>query len=559
MIRDEIKAIYNSGLKTFIRLILSLLQRIAQRDFETLVLETDRDLIARKQAEAALCESAAEQLAKHATLLNHAQEAIIATNATGHVVFWNRGAERLYGWLAEEVMGRNINDRIYRQNPAQLEESRRVLLEKGEWAGKLCQFTRTGKEIVVESHCTLAPDEADAHKSTLIINTDVTEKKRLQAQFLRAQRLESIGTLASGIAHDLNNILSPITMGAQMLQMKPQDEQSRRLLEIMRTNAERGGEMIKQLLSFARGIAGERVLIQPKHLIREIVGITQETFPRSIQVEERLSEGLWAEGLWVINGDATQLHQALLNLCVNARDAMPRGGKLTIEVENRRLDEMYAGMLKGASPGNYVVITITDTGTGIPPEIIDRIFDPFFTTKEPGHGTGLGLATVQSIVANHDGFITVESKPGRGTNFKIYLPAHKAASQKQAEEGRPNIPFGKDELILVVDDEAAVREMTRTTLEAFGYRALTADDGATALGVFATHKNEISVVIADLMMPVMDGLKTIRALQNLNPQVRVLASSGLIESAQEAELDRLGVKTVLVKPYSAETLLKTVA
>jgi CheY-like chemotaxis protein len=238
---------------------------------------------------------------------------------------------------------------------------------------------------------------------------------------------------------------------------------------------------------------------------------------------------------------------------------MPRGGKLTIEAENRRLDEMYAGMLKGASPGDYVVITITDTGTGVPPEIIDRIFDPFFTTKEPGRGTGLGLATVQTIAANHGGFIIVESKPGRGTNFKIYLPAHEAASQKQAEEGHPNIPFGKDELILVVDDEAAVREMTRTTLEAFGYRALTADDGATALGVFAAHKNEISVVIADLMMPVMDGLKTIRALQNLNPQVRVLASSGLVESAQEAELNRLGVKTVLVKPYSAEILLKTVA
>jgi CheY-like chemotaxis protein len=238
---------------------------------------------------------------------------------------------------------------------------------------------------------------------------------------------------------------------------------------------------------------------------------------------------------------------------------MPHGGKLTIEAKNRRLDEMYAGMLKGASPGDYVVITVTDTGTGIPPEIIDRIFDPFFTTKEPGRGTGLGLATVQRIVTNHGGFITVESKPGLETSFKIYLPAHEAASQKQVEEGRPDIPSGNGELILVIDDEAAVREMTRTTLEAYGYRVMTADDGATALGVYASHKDEISIVITDLMMPVMDGPLTIRALQNLNPQVCVLTSSGLIESAQEAELDRFGVKTILVKPYNAEMLLKTVA
>jgi CheY-like chemotaxis protein len=294
-------------------------------------------------------------------------------------------------------------------------------------------------------------------------------------------------------------------------------------------------------------------LIQPRHLIREIIGIAQETFPRSIQIERHLSDDLW-----VINGDATQLHQALINLCVNARDAMPSGGVLTIEAENQTLDEIYAGMLKGASPGKYVVITITDTGEGIPPEIIDRIFDPFFTTKEPGQGTGLGLATVQGIVTTHGGFITVESQPGLGTTFKIYLPANEAASGREVEKGQFEVALGTGELILVIDDEAAIREMTRAALERFGYRVLIADNGATALDIFAGHKGEISIVITDMMMPVMDGSLTIRALQKLNPQICIIASSGLTESIDTTELKQLGVKTFLIKPYDTKTLLKTV-
>jgi PAS domain S-box-containing protein len=495
-----------------------------------------------------------ERLVELAALLDQSHEAIVVRELDNRIRYWGRGAERLYGWTAEEVIGRPIQELIYREDLSQMAEATRKVIEKGEWNGELRHITKDGREVIVEGHWTLAHDAEGAPKTILAINTDITEKKKLESQFLRAQRLESIGTLASGIAHDLNNILSPITMGAQMLQMRLEDEPSRRLLEVMRTNAERGAEMIKQLLSFARGTAGERMLIQPKHLIREIVGIAQETFPRSIRIEQRLSEGLWA-----INGDATQLHQAMMNLCVNARDAMPNGGALTIEAENQTLDEIYAGMLTGASPGKYVVITITDTGHGIPPEIIDRIFDPFFTTKEPGQGTGLGLATVQGIVTGHGGFITVDSQSRLGTKFKIYLPAHEAASQKAPEEERPEIPFGNGELILVIDDEVAIREMTRATLERFGYRALSADNGATALGIFASHKVEISVVITDMMMPVMDGPVTIRALRKLNPQVRIIASSGLTESIDAADLDQLGVKTFLIKPYDAKTLLKAVA
>ncbi len=495
-----------------------------------------------------------ERLVEQAALLDQSHEAIAVRDLDNRIRYWSRGAERLYGWTAEEAVGRPVQELIYQGDLSQLADATRIVVEKGEWNGELRHITKGGREVIIEGHWTLVRDAEGNPKTILAINTDITEKKKLEAQFLRAQRLESIGTLASGIAHDLNNILSPITMGAQMLQMKQQDEQSQRLLEVMRANAERGAEMIKQLLSFARGTAGERVLVQPKHLIREIIGIAQETFPRSIRLVQHLPEGLW-----VINGDATQLHQALMNLCVNARDAMPNGGALTIEADNHILDENYAGMLRGASPGKYVVITISDTGEGIPPEIIDRIFDPFFTTKEPGRGTGLGLATVQGIVTSHGGFITVESQPGLGTKFKIHLPAHEAASRKEMEERQDEIPLGNGEMILVIDDETALREMARAALERFGYRTLAADNGATALGIFASHKDEIGVVITDMMMPVMDGPVTIRALQKLNPQVRIIASSGLTESIDAANLDQLGVKTFLIKPYDAKTLLKTVA
>lgn len=314
--------------------------------------------------------------------------------------------------------------------------------------------------------------------------------------------------------------------------------------------------MIKQVLSFARGISGQRVVLQPKHLIREVIRIAEETFPKSIRIEQRLPTDLWT-----INGDATQLHQVLLNLCVNARDAMPQGGRLTITAENQPLDELYARMLKkdGAGSGNFVVITITDSGAGIPPAIIDRIFDPFFTTKEPGKGTGLGLATTQSIVTAHGGFITVESQPGAGAKFTVYLPALQLDDQQRAGIASHEMPRGAGELILVVDDETAVREMTSAALEAFGYRALTADNGATALSVFALHQHDIQLVITDLMMPVVDGIATIRALHKLNPDIRIIATSGLADPAKVEELQELRVNHLLHKPYDAETLLQMLA
>lgn len=495
-----------------------------------------------------------ERLVEQAALLDQALEAIIVRDLDGRIIYWGRGAERLYGWPTEEAIGRLCEELHSKKDPAQFLQAVRATLETGLWNGELRHVTKDGREVIVLSHWTLVGDAAGQPKRILTISADITEKKRLEAQFLRAQRLESIGTLASGIAHDLNNVLSPILMGTQMLRMRLTDEQSLRLVTLMESNAQRGSEMVKQVLSFAKGVGGRRTVLQSKHLIREIVHIAEETFPKSIRIEQQL-----AEDLWPVSSDATQLHQVLLNLCVNARDAMPDGGTLTISAENRQLDDLFAHMLKGANPGDFVVISIADTGIGIPPEIIERIFDPFFTTKESGQGTGLGLAAVQGIVANYGGFITVESQPGAGSKFEIYFPAYHITDPHQTNNHEPSLPEGSGELILVIDDEAAIREMTRTTLEAFGYHALTADNGATALSLFADHRSEIRLIITDLMMPIMDGITTIRALRKMSPDICIIATSGLAASANIPELNTLGIETLLEKPYNAETLLVAIA
>lgn len=499
------------------------------------------DITERKRSE--------EQLREQATLLDNAQDAIIVRDLNDNVLFWNKSAERIYGWPKSEVTGRNIKGIVYKNNLTQYDEAKRKAIGEGEWEGELRQLTKDDKEIIVESRWTLVRDDRGEPKSVLVINTDVTDKRKIEAQFLRAQRMESIGTLASGIAHDFNNLLSPIMMSIQLLQARITDEDGQRLLSMLQASAERGAGLVKQVLSFARGIEGERITLQPRHLIKEIVKILRDTLPKSIEVEFEASEDLS-----VVAGDATQLHQVLMNFFVNARDAMPGGGKLTIKADNVSIDDNYARMNLEAKPGRFVLITIADSGTGISPDIINRIFEPFFTTKELGKGTGLGLSTALGIVKSHGGFINVYSEPARGTQFKIYLPAAESPFAVGADASA-SLPLGRGELILVVDDEIAIREITKGTLEAYGYRALTAADGTEAVALYAQHKDDIKVVLTDLMMPYMDGPVTIRALRKLNPNVRIIASSGLAENSRAIE----GVKSFLPKPYTAEKLLNTLA
>ena len=331
----------------------------------------------------------------------------------------------------------------------------------------------------VFSRLTLVRNEQGQPQSIFAIDTDITEKKQLETQYLRAQRLENIGALASGIAHDLNNVLAPILMGAPLLQEMVKDAKMRHLLKTMETSAQRGAAIVKQVLTFAHGVEGERVPLQPRHLFAEMEGLAAETFPKSIRVEFDAPADLWR-----VLGDVTQLHQVLLNLCINARDAMPGGGVLTLKAANVVLSREAAEKMPGAQPGSYVCLRITDTGTGIPPEIEAKIFEPFFTTKGVGKGTGLGLSTVRGIVRNHGGFIRVASKIGQGTTFELYLPATKAEQVAVKKDSAAPWPHALGEGILLVDDEAAVREVARQALMEFGYRVITAGRGVEALRIF---------------------------------------------------------------------------
>jgi two-component system, cell cycle sensor histidine kinase and response regulator CckA len=496
---------------------------------------------------------AQETIREQAALLELAREAILVEDLNGRVTYWNPAAERLYGVGAEEARERGVRELLYGGNPRAIQEARSTVFAAGEWSGLLTQKTAGGAEILVQSHWTLIRDIASKPKSLLVINTDVTEARRMEAKFLRAQRMESIGALAGGIAHDLNNVLSPILMAIEILRRKLTDAQGQRVLGTLETSARRGADLVKQVLTFARGSEGERTLLQVGHLVREMEKIARETFPRTVQVRVDVPATLW-----IISGEPTPLHQVLMNLCVNARDAMPQGGTLTLSAANATVDAALAQQNPGSKAGPYVMLTVADTGSGIDGAILERIFDPFFTTKA-GSGTGLGLSTSLSIVKSHGGFMDVESRPGQGTVFKVYLPALPGRQDLGGEAPFAPLPVGHGELVLVVDDETSVREIAREILETQGYRCLTAADGREALAVYEEHRGEVQVVVTDLAMPKMDGAAVVRAIRGLDPRVKIIAASGLGSDPSLADLSAKDVQAFLAKPYTSEKLLETVA
>jgi PAS domain S-box-containing protein len=497
--------------------------------------------------------SSVRKIAEQAEFMDKARDAIIVRDLDGTIAFWNKGAEHIYGWTTEEAVGRKISDLIYK-SPSKFEELNALTISKGEWQGELEQVSKDRSEKAIDARWTLIRDESGEPKSVLAINSDVTERKKIEAQFMRAQRMESIGTLAGGIAHDLNNILAPIMMSIEVLKLVSDDPRAVEILNTIDVSAKRGADIVRQVLSFARGLEGERVEVQPKHILNDLRNIIRDTFPKDVRLTFEI-----ASDPWTIFGDPTQVQQILLNLCVNARDAMPHGGELKISVENIVLDEHYAAMNLQAKPGRYVNIKVTDTGTGIPQNIIGKIFEPFFTTKELTKGTGLGLSTVMAIVKSHEGIINVYSEPGRGTTFKVYLPAIGISSDVRKDlSDLAVLPRGNGETILVADDEASVLSITAQTLQAFGYTVLSASDGAEALSIYLQNRDKIALIITDIMMPIMDGPALIHALNRTNRSLKIIAASGLNANGEVAKISGTGVSHFLTKPYTARTLLKTV-
>ncbi|MCL4436874.1 MAG: PAS domain S-box protein [Thaumarchaeota archaeon] len=536
--------------------------RKAHDELEIKVLERTGEL---KDANQALQSEIKERkiadakILEQATLLDKAQDAVAVRDLENRLTYWNKGAERLYGWTADEVLGKNPDDILYKESfrPA---EAEKIVREKGEWRGYLQQVTKDGREITVEGRWTLVRDHKGEPKSILVINTDVTGRKELEERLLRSQRLESLGMLANGIAHDLNNILAPITISLELLQDEVKTDEGQTTLDLLERSAERGASLIKQIQVFARGVEGERNVLQVRNIISEVEQIIKETFPRNIKV--KIQE---AKNIYSILGDSTQLYQVLVNICLNARDAMmPDGGLLSISAENFYVDENYARLHDDESKvGQYVVITVSDTGTGIPPNIIDKIFDPFFTTKEVGKGTGLGLSTALAVVKSHDGFLAVHSEVGKGSEFKIYLPAVATittpapTAEKAAEAETEEDLAGLGATVLIVEDEESIREITRSTLEKYGYKVLTADNGAEAISVYKKNRGKVKVVLMDLMMPSMDGEASIKALRKINRKVKIIAVSGVVEKDRR-ERTRKMVQALLLKPYTAKKLLKTI-
>jgi len=500
------------------------------------------DITERKLAE--------ERIRQQASLLDKAQDAILVCDLNYRILYWNKGAERIYGWAAEEILGKEVCDIICGGDESQLLKVKEALSENDEWNTDARHIMKNGRPLVVESRWTLVRNEQGQPDYNLILNTDITEQKKVEEQLLRAQRMESIGTLAGGIAHDLNNILSPILMAIDMVHLNSDNEETVRWLSLARENAERGAAMVKQVLSFARGVEGERVSVQLKHIIKDLIKVLNETLPKSIIVNYEIEPHLN-----LISADPTQIHQVLMNLCINARDAMANGGMLTITVSNILLDENYARMNIEAKAGKYLLISVKDTGSGMTQEIQQRIFDPFFTTKDIGKGTGLGLSTALTIIKSHGGFINVYSESGKGTQFTIYLPAAESEIVVKDTQSASPYPRGNGELILIVDDEDNIRQITKATLEKFGYKTLTAADGTEAMAIYAHNSAEIALVLTDMAMPYMNGAATIRALRKLNSDLPIIAASGLPSN----EINDLNVNAFLSKPYTAEKLLNTLA
>jgi PAS domain S-box-containing protein len=512
----------------------------------TELLGVGRDITARKRAETTI---------RHLSeVIDQAPVAIVMLDLKNCVVYWNRGATLLYGWTADEMRGRCVDEMLHGETRAALEKGRQAVQREGAWRGEIPVVTKDGRRLDAEYSMSLIRDDHGAPIGRLSIAIDITEKNRLQAQFLRAQRMENLGLLAAGIAHDFNNILAPILMVAQLLRTDDSAESRRRLLGTLEQSAERGAALVKQILSFAHGGTEGLTAVQLKHIARDVIAMVEETFPKNIRFSHHVPSDLWA-----IRGNPTHLHQVLLNLCVNARDAMPQGGELRLTIENRQLDDAAAHALRNGRPGSFVIVEVSDTGTGIPTHVLPHIWEPFFTTKESGKGTGLGLSTVRGILRTHDGFVDVQSTPGRGTTFCLFFPADLSSLPAEAPPpGFAELPRGNGELVLVIDDEASVRDLVHAVLARQGYQVALARDGVEAMNLLRLRPQQRPrVVVTDVVMPRLGGEALLPLLRLQLPEAKIIVMSGM-GSADAPQISPESGDAFLLKPFKPDALLEAI-
>jgi len=508
-----------------------------------------KDITERKQAEA--------KLKEQSMLIDSMRDAVIIRDLDGRILFWNKGAELIYGFSASEVMNKSAAKILWGENQDDIKQIVQNVLRAGHWSGELKKRRKTGEELGVESNWILTYNEQEKQKAIITIDRDVTERWRLQEQFLRAQRLDSLGRLAGGIAHDLNNIFTPMLLSLELLETKLSDEKSQKWIKTLQRNLERGTQLVQQILNFARGTTGDMQPCNLANLMQELIDFIKNTFPKNILIKTQV-----AEDLPLVKADPTQIYQALLNLAVNARDAMPAGGELTFHLEPFSVGERNALIHLDAKIGQYVRISVSDTGTGMSPEVLDKIFEPFFTTKEVGKGTGLGLSTVFSIVKHHQGFINVYSELGKGTVFRVYLPVWQQkidTGRQETAQAQAQMRRGQGEYILVIDDEAAVCDSVKSLLTAHGYSALTALTGQAGIELLKQHQESIVAAVVDMSMADMDGLKTVQALRKISPTLKIIVASGFLDSERITLLKRENAEAFLQKPFEAAKLLQALA
>jgi PAS domain S-box-containing protein len=514
------------------RLVPVIQRALAEREGQRQRLQAEQDL--------------RETEVRYRVLFEQSPDAVVVLDPeTTFPLEFNDEACRQLGYTREEFARKSFIEHTGEELRSRLAEA--MAAGRSEFEG--CYRTKQGQ--VRNAWITLRVVQLHGRPVLHSIGRDITERLETERRLLRSQRLESIGTLAGGIAHDLNNALAPILMSGSLLREGATTEQLS-LLDLIETSAQRGAAMVRQLLTFARGIDGQRILLQPRHLVREMEKLITTTFPKDVQLQVRVQPEI---GL--VLGDATQLHQVLLNLCVNARDAMPGGGTLALECESVAVNETSAARMEGARRGRYIVLRVIDSGSGIPAELLDRIFDPFFTTKGPEQGTGMGLSTVLGIVRSHGGFIQVDSRPGRGSSFSVCLPLVEGNEGKHEAASTQHEFQGQGQLVLIVDDDAAVRRSVEMLLARLNFRVLASASGHEALVSFAQRRSEIQAVLCDLHMPHMDGLVLVQALHRMSPQARVIVMSGNPTERQLAQLKKLNVAGVLVKPFAPEHLVQT--